>query len=297
MRFAAVSIFSILSNADTPAKIYCIVPSTDIFMVSSIQEMNRIFDSDIQIIAADNQIFSTWTKHAHVTRAAYLRLLIPNLIREEKVIYLDSDLIVLSDLSELYATSTEQFFLAGVPDPRGASSSKMPRKQDDVYINSGVLVMNLEGLRQDHFLQKCAQINASYPGLATWVDQCLINKYAENRKVIIDAKWNRQIIADEVTLEEFNNYVSNGNSSIIHFLGRMKPWNAGSGPHVAKFWWDYADRLSMKLGRTGFPWISRLSLVRLRQNVQTRTGFPWVSRISLLRLRQKVRTLLNNHGG
>ena len=260
MRFAAVSIFSVLSNADAPVKIYCIVPSSDILMLASIPEMNRIFSSDIQIIAADNQIFSTWTENAHITRTTYLRLLIPTLIREHKIIYLDSDLIVLSDLSELYATSTEQCFLAGVPDPRGASSSKMPRKEDDVYINSGVMVMNLEGLRQDHFLEKCAQINASYPGLATWLDQCLINKYAENRKVIIDPKWNRQIFAGEVTLEEWNDYVSNGGSSIIHFLGRIKPWNAGSGPHVAKFWWEDANKLSMKLGRTEFPSISRNSL-------------------------------------
>jgi lipopolysaccharide biosynthesis glycosyltransferase len=260
MRFAAISIYSLLSNANAPLKIYCVVPSSDILMLVSIREISKIFSSDIQIIPADNQMFSTWTESLHITRAAYLRLLIPTLINEQKIVYLDSDLIVLSDLSELYATSTEQCFLAGVPDPRGASLSRMPRKKDDVYINSGVMVMNLEGLRRDMFLAKCAHINAGYPGLATWLDQCLINKYAENRKVIIDPKWNRQIFAGEITQEEWSEYVSDGASSIVHFLGPIKPWNGGSGPHVAKFWWEYANKLSMKLGRTDFPSISRNSL-------------------------------------
>jgi lipopolysaccharide biosynthesis glycosyltransferase len=248
--YGAVAIFSVLSSSDVPVKIYCLVPSSDVEKMASIQAMNKILDSDITVIGADDRAFFAWKEVGHITRATYLRLFMPDLINEDKVIYLDADLIVRSDLSELFATSTDQFFIAGVPDPLGGRTSRMPRAQDDVYINGGVMVMNLKGLRQDRFLEKCARIYSSHPDLVTWMDQCLINKYAENRKTILDPRWNRQISADTITPEEWSDFVSHDSSSIIHFLGSTKPWDPWCNPRIAGFWRDYANKLQTELGTT-----------------------------------------------
>jgi lipopolysaccharide biosynthesis glycosyltransferase len=202
------------------------------------------------VIGVDDQNFSKWKTVKHLTKATYLRLLIPSLIDENKVIYLDSDLIVLSDLSELYATLTHQFLLAGVLDPFGAKVSKLPRAEDDIYINTGVLVMNLESLRQDGFIDKCAKIYSSHHELVNvaFNDQCLINKYAEKRKINIDPKWNRMVYASAVNRKYWDYSISDNTSSIIHFIGPLKPWNKWCNPIVADFWWEYANKLATKLG-------------------------------------------------
>ena len=108
--------------------------------------------------------------------------------------------------------------------------------------------MNLEGLRQDRFLEKCTAIYSSDPESATYMDQCLINKYAENRKIIIDPKWNRMIRAEQVRLEEWNAATRTNSSSIVHFIGYTKPWKSWCNPHIADFWREYANGLHAKLG-------------------------------------------------
>jgi len=259
--YAAVSIFSVLSTTDVPVKVYCIVPSSDVDNVSSsLQGLNRISPYSITVIGGDDVRFQEWKEVAHISRATYLRLLIPDLIKEDKVIYLDSDLLVLSGLSELYSIPTDQYFFAGVFDPAGASTSKLPRAAGDVYINAGVLVMNLDGLRRDRFLERCVEIHSSHPGLVTWLDQCLINKYAENKKVVIDPRWNRQVFAHAINQRDWTSIASSDGSSIIHFLGQVKPWSANCPSYIADFWGQYANNLHAKLGRTDISVSRNLSL-------------------------------------
>jgi len=243
---AATAIFSLFLNSRVPVKIYCIVPASDTKAIPAIHQIKDKFRIDISVISAENEVFSTWKEVGNIARATYLRLLIPNLIKEAKVIYLDADVIVLSDLSELYATPVDNIYIAGVVDPDGSKASKVPREKNDVYINAGVLVMNLDGLRSDNFFQHCQEIYSAYEEKITWCDQCVINKYAENRKTIIDPKWNRQIFSNNIKRNEWDDLISNSTSSIIHFVGGEKPWMEWCNPCISEFWWGYAKKLNIE---------------------------------------------------
>ena len=96
--------------------------------------------------------------NAHLSKAAYFRILISDLVPEyDKCIYLDCDLIVYGDLKELYDIELDDNYLAGVRDChimedtlREVQHQKIlgiPSR--DRYVNSGVLVMNLEKIRKD----------------------------------------------------------------------------------------------------------------------------------------------------
>jgi lipopolysaccharide biosynthesis glycosyltransferase len=245
-KYAAVSIFSVLEHAkEAPTKIYCIVPSADVQKLTSVRALEAM-GHDITVIGADDRLFSSWKSFAHFSRVSYLRLLIPDLIDEKKVIYLDSDLIVQSDLSALYNIPIDDFLLAGVIDPAGDVTTRLPRAYADRYINAGVLVMNLVGMRQDGFLEKCAQLYWRHHELLQWGDQCLINKYAESRKIIVEPKWNRLIFADQISRRKWNELVD---SPIIHFTGPLKPWTADCIPDIASLWWKYANQLQSQLRR------------------------------------------------
>src|ERR1017187_7892978 len=171
--YAATAIFSLYLNSRGPVKIYCIVPASDTKAIPAIHQIKDKFRIDIAIISAGNEEFSTWKEEGHIARATYLKLLIPNLIKEAKVIYLDTDVIVLGDLSELYATPVDNIYIAGVFDSVGSKTSKVPREKNDTYINGGVFVMNLDGLRSDNFFQHCQEIYSAYEEQITWCDQCV----------------------------------------------------------------------------------------------------------------------------
>lgn len=96
--------------------------------------------------------------NSHLSKAAYLRLFIPEVIQEyDKCIYLDCDLMVQGDLKELYETELGDNYLAGVKDCHIIADTPREREHQRIigiptrerYINSGVLVMGLKKMRQD----------------------------------------------------------------------------------------------------------------------------------------------------
>lgn len=96
--------------------------------------------------------------NTHLSKAAYFRLLIPELIQEyDKCIYLDCDIIVHGDLKELYEIELGNNYLAGVKDCHIIADTSRERQHQRIlglptraqYINSGVLVMGLKRLRRD----------------------------------------------------------------------------------------------------------------------------------------------------
>ena len=243
--YAATSMLSLYENTATPVKIYCLIPSSETGKIIPIMTLIKGKGIDIQVMGVDESLMQTWKTTHHLNWACYLRLLIPEIIEEKKVIYLDSDTLVLKDLSGLYAIDTESNGFAGVKDSGGASTSKVARVKDDIYINSGVLLINIPVLKEDNFFNKCEIIYKEHYESITWLDQCIINKYAEKKKTIIDPKWNRQIFPNDLKSYEFDNLLAN-NTNIIHFLGGIKPWNEWCNPYISDYWWSYAKRLNIE---------------------------------------------------
>lgn len=89
---------------------------------------------------------------------ATYRYFIHEFVKAPRAVYLDCDVIVNRDLNDLYALPLGESLLAGVTDHSPFWKNGRPRKKyaDKVrrlglkagsYINSGVLLMNLDGLR------------------------------------------------------------------------------------------------------------------------------------------------------
>jgi lipopolysaccharide biosynthesis glycosyltransferase len=244
--YAAVATYSVRLNSQSAIKIYWIVPSVDFDNANAFKTKLEELGLDIYILGADEDLFSEWKETQSISRGAYLRLLIPELVGERRVIYLDCDKITLGDLRGLYETQMGEYLVAGAFDPVGSSSSKMFREEGDIYINAGVLLMDLEGLRNDKFFRKCEVIYRKYKESVTWLDQCIINKYAENRKLILESKWNTQIFPNSITEDEWSELISKGKAQIVHFLGPTKPWVEWCNPCISEFWWSHANKLNIE---------------------------------------------------
>ncbi|MDD2917356.1 glycosyltransferase family 8 protein [Rhodoferax sp.] len=257
--YAAVSIFSLFLHTNHPLKIYCLVPADALAGMNSINQIKIKFGIDISLIGVRDEYFTNWKITEHFSPAVYLKLLIPDLVKEDKIIYLDSDTLVQGDLSALYQIDVTRNYIAGVEDIYKGENSKIPRAKEDCYINSGVMLMNLDGFRQDAFLAKCRDIYSIFENEITLMDQCIINKYAEMRKIALDPKWNRQVFPNRTKRSDWNNIVSSGNSIVIHFIAETKPWSQWCSPFIAEFWWGYASKLNLQsLKPTGISSVNQL---------------------------------------
>jgi lipopolysaccharide biosynthesis glycosyltransferase len=100
-------------------------------------------------------------------------------------------------------------------------------------------------MRQEESLDRCREIYRAFETQITWVDQCIINKYAENRKLVLNPKWNRLCFSNSLHPAESGILLSREHSRILHFLGQIKPWQAWCNPILSSLWWRHADELRL----------------------------------------------------
>ena len=178
----------------------------------------------------DTSMFDGLKLPDYISRAATLRLFLPELLKDvDKVLYLDCDTIVCSNIGEIWDTPLENIWIAGVLD-----CSKSLTEHCDVlglraeqYFNSGVLLMNLEAMRRTDYLKIFSDVIENYADKITMADQDLLNLAARGRYRQLPIRWNlhRGYLkysmpwTDQMEREEALRM-----PGIVHFTGSRKPW-------------------------------------------------------------------------
>lgn len=162
--------------------------------------------------------------------AAFYRTMIPEFFDLERVIYIDSDTIVNLDIAELWQIDLKNFPIAAVSEfDMGLSLEKAktcfpPCRMNLVdpkdYINSGVLILNLESIRSilsgdKSLFYKCLDILLKYPQ-CQYPDQDALNILFARNICKLPSKFNKILdhLSDKSHIER----------EIYHFCGRgMKP--------------------------------------------------------------------------
>jgi lipopolysaccharide biosynthesis glycosyltransferase len=246
VNYAAVSTFSAFVNSRANLKVYWITPNHSVSTVTPIKEILASKGIDITIKDVSDNCFREWKETGHFGLATYLRLIIPEVIPESKVIYLDSDLIVQTDLSELFKVEIGNNSIGGVYDEEGEKTSSITKIKNGQYINTGVLILNLDELRNNQFFQRCTEIHNKYRNEITWGDQCIINKYGEGGKMLISPNWNFCFSIQKNLRIPATDIISKFKAAyVVHFIGVIKPWSINCPTHLGDFWWGYAHELNL----------------------------------------------------
>lgn len=210
------------------------------------------FGNRIIYYPIDNKRFDKMPETAHVNKASYNRLFIPNTVPEHihKILYLDGDIIVTNSLIPLWDTTLEDTTpLAAVLDAR-ASCIKVHNAIDipltQVYFNNGVLLLNLDCWRKEKISEKCMDyiIESQCP----WMDQDAVNHVVGTRIKMLHPRYNLQIAFVRLSEKEWHIEKkfftaikeAKENPVIIHFSEGEKPWNMNC-PHSEK-WLQYKNK-------------------------------------------------------
>ena len=139
----------------------------------------------LEWLRPDMQMFARFAESAWHSRAMYLRLLIPDLLPDdvERVLYVDSDVVVVRDLSPLWSVDFEQLAVYAVENfshPTFATAlpeavSGIGASPETPYFNSGVLLMNLRVWREEGISEQVNAFLRDRPDLITWGDQDALN--------------------------------------------------------------------------------------------------------------------------
>ena len=114
---------------------------------------------------------------------AMLRCVMSFILKDEsRVLWLDCDTIVNEDISDLFDIDMEGYYYAGAMEPG---------KSKDIfrYVNSGVLLCNLDLLRETQKEVELAYFLNNYQ--MNWADQEVINLLCQGRIRTIDSTYNQ----------------------------------------------------------------------------------------------------------
>ena len=187
----------------------------------------------------------------HITNTAYFRYKIAELLPNvSKIIYLDCDIIVKQSLSQLFETDLTGFWLGGVEDVgyyywRNYNPEYI--HNDCFYINTGMLLINLDAWREEHLYEKLMDYTVNEVDKIAIGDQDVINIVCKGKIKELDYKWNVQdSFYREKPEREFNPNCkkiidASLNPAIIHYTYIKKPWNNESMPRALD--WIYYDCL------------------------------------------------------
>ena len=177
----------------------------------------------------------------YYTKTTYFRLFIPNLYPQyNKAIYLDSDIVVLGDISELYNQELGDNLVAAAPDDVIQSTKVFQEYAEKVvgvadyrnYFNAGILLMNLDEFRKFKFQEKFLYLLETIK-FTVAQDQDYLNRLSKGKVKIIDKAWDKMPISNDNSDES--------NLKIIHYNLADKPWHYDNIKYK-EYFWEYAKK-------------------------------------------------------
>lgn len=229
--------------------------------------------------------------HSYFTRSTYYRLAIPELFKDyDKLLFLDTDMVVNGDVTDLFDVDLGDNAVAAVKDlimssfvsmgVRALSDSgkltakaylaenlQMGDKVSD-YFQAGTLVFNLTAMRKTGVSSK--MIKDLSENRYWFLDQDVLNKYLFGSVKFLPTVWNTVSIDDEhfthLTNVEKDIYnESQQNPKIVHYAGQGKPW-VDSKNRLSHYYWSYLRQT---------PWYEEVLFQVISNNLGVRREGPF----------------------
>ncbi|MES5099007.1 glycosyltransferase family 8 protein [Agrobacterium sp. BA1120] len=126
------------------------------------------------------------------SRAIYGRLLLPEIVgdRYQRIVYLDSDVIVKRDIRHLFELDMGDALIAGVAKHMPEHNKRLGRPEGSLYFNSGVFVLDATKWRAKNLTEK--SISLIKTNDFTFMDQDVLNIIATDRFTVLPPIWNAE---------------------------------------------------------------------------------------------------------
>ena len=198
----------------------------------------------------------------HVTNATFYRYLIPIILNQyEKILYLDTDIVVITDIANLFNINIDNYYFGACHDLIAIQHIMLNTipiiyfrdklkiiNPINNYFNAGIMLFNTKKLNEDKIPELMFKLAENNNYLSSGQDP--MNAAAKESIKILPQKWN--LMTYEVAknsilslpkkiLEEYTK--SKIEPCIIHYAAHIKPWNAPDKSELSEYWWKYANEV------------------------------------------------------
>ena len=194
----------------------------------------------------------------HLSEATYARLMLVDYMRNyDKIVYLDTDIVVVTDIAKLYSEDIDGLYFGAVRDTISAGWCNMSNHEMRTYItnslkiknpydyfNGGVILFNLVELRKDFSSSQLLDLAEKREW--TWMDQDVLNIVGNKKTKFLSQQWNVMAHAgiNQTSPPEYAAPIwlqqqykeACKNPLIIHWAGHALPCYDNKADLFAYFW-------------------------------------------------------------
>lgn len=255
----AVAVRSMLEQLHSPSLTLYVLDGG--LSAESRRRLARSWESDRTTIvwrSVDHAALPTVPLWGRMRLSTYFRLLIPYLIPESvaRLIWLDTDTVVLRDVADLWAQDQGDSTMLAVQDmvvPFIASRYGVSAHEElgldrgARHFNAGVMVIDLDRWRAERVSERAMEYLTRYRQRVCFWDQEGLNAVLVGRWKPLDARWN--VIASVAGrsfyrprhLDPQTYRVMVSDPWIVHYAGTWKPWILGPGESRSRYF-HYLDK-------------------------------------------------------
>lgn len=225
----AVMLYSVMVNSrGSNVKVYILNAGISAKNQNKISEIISPLGGKLHWIEPNHQKLLDLPVTYALPLATWYRLLIPEVIPPEisKVIYLDCDLLVETDITRILNFNFKDYYLLAATDRKiKISKSALAKSEnfkdigDQPYFNAGFMVMNLDIIRQEKVMDNAISFARENPDLISTADQDALNAVSIGKWCNLDPCYNLFV----KNAKDGSPFIYKP-KCILHFIGNGKPW-------------------------------------------------------------------------
>ena len=258
---SCVSIYSLMEQTPKEREVRLHLLTDDSFCEEDRRLLQLLTDHfvnlKLNVVKLDDKVTKQWElKDPHWSKAVFYRLCISEILRDIDVcLYIDSDTLVVSDITAVFDTDMEGMYIAGVFADVSSVREQVTKDETEAinrYVNSGVLLMNLSLMRKDGMQRKFMECGPDFIG----VDEHILNKCCNGHIKLLPQGYNCMP------------GISEDKPRIIHFLLQdyLRPWK-NRRAKGSKEWWEcasfFSDIVDMNSLYASADWYDRGSIIAI----------------------------------
>ncbi|SPY33775.1 glycosyltransferase family 8 protein [Pasteurella canis] len=277
--YLATTILSIIKTNTSPINFYILDLGISELSKDTIKKIVHLSRNTIEFIKIKKDELSDLPQTiTYIPSVTYARLKIVDYLPldVEKVIYLDTDILVNASLQPLWETDLKDNWIGACFDPfieydKENYKFKIGLASNHYYVNAGVLLINLTKWRSTNIWEKSINFFKNFP-YAQYQDQDIINFLFKGEIVYLDNRYNFSVNhknkikakKKDSTMHIHPVEKTTMPIAIFHYVGPTKPWHARCKmSNVVKF-----QQLFSEIKTPPPEWQEKFELQTIRQKIR-----------------------------
>lgn len=230
---------------------------------NALVKITKQYSSSINFYTIDNSLtkdlpIGKGNMPQHVSLATYYRLFLTKVLPDNlhKILYLDGDMIVRKNISDLWNVDLKGKAIGVVHDmdeKRHANLKRLSYPMETGYFNAGMMLINLDYWREHHCLEQFVKFINNHGHEILYHDQDVLNGVLYNQRIWVPITYNfqsgflykRENKDYPIELEE-EVEVSRRDAAVVHFSTPIKPWMLDSFQPYTAAWRYYKAKSQWK---------------------------------------------------